>query len=87
MAKYKRKIKGDKKLVHVVRDFRPWDIMMIKVFGKSPDSLDYHLEPSKNNIPLSLCPMDENPRRHEQVLNFCKELDSKQHPLEHQLPF
>ena len=45
----------------------------VKVFGKSPDhvqpleSSNYKFEPPKNNLLLSLRPMDENPRRHEQV--------------------
>ena len=33
----------------------------------SIDSSNYQFEPSKNNVLLSLRPMDENPRRHEQV--------------------
>ena len=33
------------------------------------ESINYKFEPSKNNVLSSLHPMDENPRRHEQVSN------------------
>ena len=66
---------GDQKLFHVVWNFHPWDVMTkkrcprVKIQVDQPlEFSNYEFEPSKNNVLLSLRPMDENPRRHEQGL-------------------